>query len=232
MHSARVRSAASPIPQITSLRGIPGADAAGLPTARTITGAMSSTTRPRPDADRRKSSTTTRSGCWRTFSSIPALTAARQIPWCLSSTIAMPARRSRLFPPSHAAATASPLSRGRLRPATCAARTVTGAGPTSNSGGGGAPGTIRTCNLLIRSQMLYPLSYGRLAGQESNRRAHDPLRRATSGCGPLPPSRRSRRPTREPRSRPPSIPTTSRRPGACRWRAPRAESGPLARASG
>ncbi len=33
----------------------------------------------------------------------------------------------------------------------------------------GAPGTIRTCNLLIRSQMLYPLSYGRLAGHESNR---------------------------------------------------------------
>lgn len=40
----------------------------------------------------------------------------------------------------------------------------------NNVGGGGAPGTIRTCNLLIRSQMLYPLSYGRLAGHESNRR--------------------------------------------------------------
>ena len=26
----------------------------------------------------------------------------------------------------------------------------------------GAPGEIRTPNLLIRSQMLYPLSYGRL----------------------------------------------------------------------
>ena len=25
----------------------------------------------------------------------------------------------------------------------------------------GAPGRIRTCNLLIRSQVLYPLSYGR-----------------------------------------------------------------------
>ena len=28
--------------------------------------------------------------------------------------------------------------------------------------GGGAPGGIRTPNLLIRSQMLYPLSYRRL----------------------------------------------------------------------
>ena len=28
---------------------------------------------------------------------------------------------------------------------------------------GGAPGEIRTPNLLIRSQMLYPLSYGRLS---------------------------------------------------------------------
>ncbi len=28
----------------------------------------------------------------------------------------------------------------------------------------GAPGGIRTPNLLIRSQMLYPLSYGRLGG--------------------------------------------------------------------
>ena len=27
----------------------------------------------------------------------------------------------------------------------------------------GAPGEIRTPNLLIRSQMLYPLSYGRLS---------------------------------------------------------------------
>jgi DNA-binding MarR family transcriptional regulator len=27
----------------------------------------------------------------------------------------------------------------------------------------GAPGRIRTCNLLIRSQVLYPLSYGRIA---------------------------------------------------------------------
>lgn len=26
----------------------------------------------------------------------------------------------------------------------------------------GAPGRTRTCNLLIRSQTLYPLSYGRL----------------------------------------------------------------------
>ena len=38
-------------------------------------------------------------------------------------------------------------------------------------GGGGAPEGIRTPNLLIRSQMLYPLSYGRLAGRESNRMA-------------------------------------------------------------
>ena len=30
--------------------------------------------------------------------------------------------------------------------------------------GFGAPGGIRTPNLLIRSQMLYPLSYGRLFG--------------------------------------------------------------------
>jgi hypothetical protein len=44
----------------------------------------------------------------------------------------------------------------------------------NNVGGGGAPGTIRTCNLLIRSQMLYPLSYGRLAGHESNRRSGHP----------------------------------------------------------
>jgi hypothetical protein len=35
----------------------------------------------------------------------------------------------------------------------------------------GAPEGIRTPNLLIRSQMLYPLSYGRLAGRESNRMA-------------------------------------------------------------
>ena len=28
----------------------------------------------------------------------------------------------------------------------------------------GAPGGIRTPNLLIRSQMLYPLSYGRVGG--------------------------------------------------------------------
>ena len=37
---------------------------------------------------------------------------------------------------------------------------------------GGAPGGIRNPNLLIRSQMLYPLSYGRMAPQgldESNR---------------------------------------------------------------
>jgi hypothetical protein len=29
--------------------------------------------------------------------------------------------------------------------------------------GGGAPGTARTCNPQIRSLVLYPLSYGRLA---------------------------------------------------------------------
>jgi hypothetical protein len=29
-----------------------------------------------------------------------------------------------------------------------------------------APGRIRTCNLLIRSQVLYPLSYGRLRADE------------------------------------------------------------------
>ena len=36
----------------------------------------------------------------------------------------------------------------------------------------GAPGGIRNPNLLIRSQMLYPLSYGRMAPEgldESNR---------------------------------------------------------------
>ena len=31
---------------------------------------------------------------------------------------------------------------------------------------GGAPEEIRTPNLLIRSQMLYPLSYGRLVTDE------------------------------------------------------------------
>ena len=30
----------------------------------------------------------------------------------------------------------------------------------------GAPGGIRTPNLLIRSQMLYPLSYGRGGGDD------------------------------------------------------------------
>ena len=34
---------------------------------------------------------------------------------------------------------------------------------TPVSQGFGAPGGIRTPNLLIRSQMLYPLSYGRVA---------------------------------------------------------------------
>ena len=66
-------------------------------------------------------------------------------------------------------------------------------------GGGGAPGTIRTCNLLIRSQMLYPLSYGRLAGRESNGRAAGPLpegyqRLRTSSAQPVIPSTGTRSP--------------------------------------
>jgi hypothetical protein len=44
-----------------------------------------------------------------------------------------------------------------------------------------APGRTRTCNLLIRSQVLYPLSYGRVLYRreslpgESNRPGHPPV---------------------------------------------------------
>jgi hypothetical protein len=38
-----------------------------------------------------------------------------------------------------------------------------------STAGNGAPGETRTPNLLIRSQMLYPLSYGRLGGDRRNR---------------------------------------------------------------
>ena len=71
-------------------------------------------------------------------------------------------------------ATASPGYRPRSPSATCAVPTATGSGPTSQRGwwgartgapgrprSQGAPGKIRTCSLLIRSQTLYPLSYGR-----------------------------------------------------------------------
>ena len=79
------------------------------------------------------------------------------------------------------------------------ARIVTVGAPTINAGGGGAPGTIRTCNLLIRSQMLYPLSYGRLAGGESNGTASGPppegyQRLRTSSAQPGIPSTGTRSP--------------------------------------
>ncbi len=67
------------------------------------------------------------------------------------------------------AASASAECRQRSKSATCGARTATVEGPTHNEVGGvpslprnGAPGEIRTPSLLIRSQMLYPLSYGRM----------------------------------------------------------------------
>ena len=50
----------------------------------------------------------------------------------------------------------------KLRHAMFAAQIATDDVLTNKGAGGGAPGTIRTCNLLIRSQMLYPLSYGRM----------------------------------------------------------------------
>ncbi len=40
--------------------------------------------------------------------------------------------------------------------------------------GSGAPGEIRTPNLLIRSQMLYPLSYGCLLSVTASRRRTAP----------------------------------------------------------
>src|SRR5690554_4247287 len=47
----------------------------------------------------------------------------------------------------------------------------------------GAPGGIRTPNLLIRSQMLYPLSYGRVA-TEGRRRWYPALRTLPKPGGP------------------------------------------------
>ena len=42
-------------------------------------------------------------------------------------------------------------------------RAIIATGPSVSTGRweGSAPGRTRTCNLLIRSQVLYPLSYGR-----------------------------------------------------------------------
>src|SRR5699024_8026652 len=51
---------------------------------------------------------------------------------------------------------------GQLRPAPETTRATPRGGSRS-----GAPGGIRTPNLLIRSQMLYPLSYGRVAALAS-----------------------------------------------------------------
>ena len=44
------------------------------------------------------------------------------------------------------------------------ARAVRARAPTPATRGMCAPGRTRTCNLLIRSQVLYPLSYGRNYG--------------------------------------------------------------------
>ncbi len=61
-----------------------------------------------------------------------------------------------------------------------------------------ALGRIRTCNLLIRSQMLYPLSYERLASRRffwpvgvAERTLHEPRREAKSDC-PTPSDLRKR----------------------------------------
>lgn len=47
----------------------------------------------------------------------------------------------------------------------------------------GAPGRIRTCNLLIRSQMLYPLSYRRMWCPRPATIRHDGIK--SPGCCPL-----------------------------------------------
>ena len=69
-------------------------------------------------------------------------------------------------------------------------------------GNAGAPGGIRTPNLLIRSQMLYPLSHGCwAAGQLAGRLRRVSLARlptrfpSTSGRAPVPPVHRDTVPT-------------------------------------
>ena len=54
-------------------------------------------------------------------------------------------------------------ARGCTIAAGVAGRDNSGAGEEYKIGSGCAPEGIRTPNLLIRSQMLYPLSYGRLS---------------------------------------------------------------------
>ena len=56
-------------------------------------------------------------------------------------------------------------ARGCTIAAGVAGRDNSGAGEEYKIGSGCAPEGIRTPNLLIRSQMLYPLSYGRLSIQ-------------------------------------------------------------------
>ena len=46
-----------------------------------------------------------------------------------------------------------------------------------------APGGIRTPNLLIRSQMLYPLSYGRMATAKGSRAVPSPSNPFLAGHG-------------------------------------------------
>ena len=157
-------SAATPIPSATSSRAIPAVARVAPPTGRSTTGRTATTTRPRRDAGRRMSSTKTSNGSSTTYSTIRALTVGRLIQWSWSLTTVTPLTRSQQCQPWPAVATASAPYSVRSPNAMSGAPTVTGEGPTSSVGGGGAPGTIRTCNLLIRSQMLYPLSYGRLAG--------------------------------------------------------------------
>ena len=56
----------------------------------------------------------------------------------------------------------------QLGPATPSGRSTTRSPRVESSERIGAPGGTRTPNRLIRSQMLYPLSYGRFGGQVSH----------------------------------------------------------------
>ena len=92
-------------------------------------------------------------------------------------------RRSWLSPFWPGVATAWTASRPRWPSVSCDARTATASGPTSNAAGG-AHGSKMTAgmarpegfeppNLLIRSQTLYPLSYGRTAGNRPTATVQD-----------------------------------------------------------
>ena len=128
--------------------------------ALTIWG-TSSTTRRRLGSVRRSSLNETRNGFFSICCSIHVLTVGRATRSFLNLITEIPRPRSWQSQPLQGTATALPRFRGKSRAATCAAQIVTVGELTYSRSGGGAPGTIRTCNLLIRSQMLYPLSYGR-----------------------------------------------------------------------